>query len=123
VSILEEASLIERHIYGKTHVLEINNKDIASSLDILAPTKNIKVQKGTCLLDALKRVAIVETKKLKGIEQVVAVNGDEGFFIYEKDGELCEQTVRKCTLNDDVTVTWKKLEPIAKMRLNIEIED
>ncbi|ETA67781.1 MAG: hypothetical protein PWQ51_1235 [Methanolobus sp.] len=123
VSILEEASLIERHIYGKTHVLEINNKDVASSLDILAPTKSIKVKKGTSLLDALKRVAIVETKKLKGIEQVVAVNGDEGFYIYEKEGELCDQTVQKCTLSDDVTITWKKLEPIAKMRLNIEIED
>ena len=107
----------------KTHVLEINNKDVASSLDILAPTKSIKVKKGTSLLDALKRVAIVETKKLKGIEQVVAVNGDEGFYIYEKEGELCDQTVQKCTLSDDVTITWKKLEPIAKMRLNIEIEE
>nr|WP_321496736.1 helix-turn-helix domain-containing protein [uncultured Methanolobus sp.] len=123
VSILEEASLIERHIYGKTHVLEINNKDVASSLDILAPTKCIKVKKGTNLLDALKRVAIVETKKLKGIEQVVAVNGDEGFYIYEKNGELCDQTVQKCTLSDNVTIIWKKLEPIAKMRLNIEIEE
>jgi hypothetical protein len=54
---------------------------------------------------------------------VVAVNGDEGFYIYEKEGELCDQTVQKCTLSDDVTITWKKLEPIAKMRLNIEIED
>ena len=123
VSILEEASLIERHIYGKTHVLEINNKDVASSLDILAPTKCIKVKKGTNLLDALKRVAIVETKKLKGIEQVVAVNGDEGFYIYEKNGELCDQTVQKCTLSDNVTIIWKKLEPIAKMRLNIEVEE
>jgi DNA-binding transcriptional ArsR family regulator len=123
VSILEEASLIERHIYGKTHVLEINNKDVASSLDILAPTKTVKAKKGSNLLDSLKKVAIVETKKIKGIEQVVAVNGDEGFFIYEKDGELCNQTVQKYILSDDVTITWKKLEPVAKLRLNIEIED
>ncbi|MDW7732711.1 MAG: winged helix-turn-helix domain-containing protein [Methanolobus sp.] len=45
VSILEEANLIKRHIYGKTHVLGINNKDVARSLDILAPVKNVKVKK------------------------------------------------------------------------------
>jgi hypothetical protein len=28
----------------------------------------------------------VKTKKSKGIEQVVAVNVDEGFYIYEKRG-------------------------------------
>ncbi|WP_319508736.1 winged helix-turn-helix domain-containing protein [uncultured Methanolobus sp.] len=123
VSILEDASLIERHIYGKTHVLEINNKNVASSLDILAPTKTVKIKKGSCLLDALKEAAIIETKKRNGIEQVIATNGDEGFYIYEMNGELHNQTVQKCILTDDVTIIWKKLEPIAKLRLNVEVED
>jgi DNA-binding transcriptional ArsR family regulator len=123
VSILEEASLIERHIYGKTHVLEINNKDVTSSLDILAPTKTVKVKKGSSLLDALKKVAIIETKKRNGIEQVVATNGDEGFYIYEMDGKLCDQTVQKCALKEKSTIILKKLEPVAKLRLNIEVEE
>jgi hypothetical protein len=33
-------------------------------------------------------VAIIETKKLNGKEQVIATNGDEGFFIYELNGEF-----------------------------------
>ena len=123
VSILEKANLIKRHIYGKTHVLGINNKDVARSLDILAPTKNVKVKKGSNLLDILREVAIIETKKLKGIEQVVATNGDEGFYIYEVNGELCDETVQKCIFKEDATVVWKKLEPIAKLRLNIQIEN
>jgi DNA-binding transcriptional ArsR family regulator len=123
VSILEKANLIERHIYGKTHVLEIRNKDVAKSLDILAPTKNIKVKKGSTFIDVLKEVAIIETKIMKGIEQVVATNGDEGFYIYEINGELCNQTVKECMFNENVTIVWKKLEPIAKLRLNIKVED
>ncbi|WP_406656342.1 winged helix-turn-helix domain-containing protein [Methanolobus sp. ZRKC2] len=123
VSILEGANLIQRHIYGKTHVLGINNKDVAKSLDILAPTKCVKVKKGSNLLDILKEVAIIETKRLRGVEQVVATNGDEGFYIYELNGEPRNQTVQKCIFKEDATVVWKKLEPIAKLRLNIEIEE
>lgn len=123
VSILEEANLIERRIYGKTHVIEVNNKDVTSSLDVLAPSKTIKVKRGTCLLEALKEVAIIETKKRNGIEQVVATNGDEGFYIYEMNGEFCDQTVQKCILKNNSTITWKKLEPVAKLRLNIEVEE
>ncbi|KXS44752.1 MAG: putative transcriptional regulator [Methanolobus sp. T82-4] len=123
VSILEEANLIKRQIYGKTHVLGINNKDVARSLDILAPTKDVKVKKGSNLLDVLKEVAIIETKRLNGKEQVIATNGDEGFFIYELNGEFCNQTVQKCTIRENSTVVWKKLEPIAKLRLNIRVDD
>lgn len=122
INILENASLIERRIYGKTHVIEINNKDIASSLDILAPTKTVKVKKGTSLLAALKDAAIIETKLIKDIEQIVAINGDEGFYTYEQNGDLCNQTVQTYKLNQDVVIIWKKLEPIAKLRLNVEIE-
>ncbi|MDY0387879.1 MAG: ArsR family transcriptional regulator [Methanolobus sp.] len=123
VSILENANLIERKIHGSTHILNIKNKDVARSLDILAATKNIKVKKGTNLLDALKEVAIIETKKVNGIEQVVATDGDEGFYIYELNGKLSDQTVEKCVLKEKSTVVWKKLEPVAKLRINIEVED
>ncbi|MBN2110184.1 MAG: winged helix-turn-helix transcriptional regulator [Methanosarcinaceae archaeon] len=121
VSILENANIIERRIYGKTHVLGISNKDVASSLDILAPVKNVKVKKGSNLLDILKGVAIIETRKRNGKEHVIATNGDEGYYIYELNGELCNQAVQKCTFREDATVVWKKLEPIAKLRLNIEV--
>lgn len=50
VNILEAANLVKRNIFGKTHVLELNNKNTASSLDVLAPIRNIEVMKGTnCL--------------------------------------------------------------------------
>ncbi|ETA66955.1 MAG: hypothetical protein PWQ75_1992 [Methanolobus sp.] len=123
VNILEDANLVKRNIYGKTHVLELNNKDVAKSLDILAPTKTVEVKKGTNLLDALKEVAIIETKKLRGKDHVISTNGDEGFFIYELDGQFCDQTVQNCIFRKDVTVVWKKLEPVAKLCLNIKVRD
>ena len=123
VNILEDANLVKRNVYGKTHVLQLNNKDVARSLDILAPTKTIEVKKGTNLLDILKEVAIIETKKLRGKDHVISTNGDEGFFIYEMDGQFCEQTVQNCIFRKDATVIWKKLEPVAKLCLNIKVKN
>ncbi|MDW7732712.1 MAG: hypothetical protein SCH66_09835 [Methanolobus sp.] len=68
-------------------------------------------------------MAIIKTKKLNGKEQVIATNGDEGFYIYELNGDLCSKTVQKCTFKEDSTVVLKKLESIAKLRLNIQVDD
>ncbi|SFM26327.1 ArsR/SmtB family transcription factor [Methanolobus profundi] len=123
VNILEDANLVTRNIYGKTHVLQLNNKDVARSLDVLAPIKTVEIKKGTNLLDILKDVVIIETKKLRGKEHVISTNGDKGFFIYEIDGQFCDQTVQNCVFRKDTTVVWKKLEPVAKLRLNIKVKD
>ncbi|WP_321431001.1 winged helix-turn-helix domain-containing protein [uncultured Methanolobus sp.] len=123
VNILEKADLIKRNIYGKTHVLELNNKNIAKSLDILAPIKSVEVKKGTNLLDVLKEIAVIETKKLRGKDHIISTNGEEGFFIYELDGQFCDQTVQNCVFRKDSTVVWKKLEPVAKLRLKIKVTE
>ncbi|WP_242492674.1 hypothetical protein [Methanolobus psychrotolerans] len=101
----------------------MNNKDIARSLDILAPIKTVEVKKRANLLDILKDVAIIETKKLRGKDHVISTNGDEGFFIYELDGQFYDQTVQNCIFRKDATVVWKKLEPVAKLRLKIKVRD
>ena len=65
VKILEDADLIERKKFGRTHVLSINTKNIYNSLDYFAPTKKIEVEKGANLLDILKSVSAVEIKGLE----------------------------------------------------------
>lgn len=122
-TILEEAQLIERKVYGKTHVLKLNNKNIVSALDILAPTKNIEVPKGTTLLEILKKVAVVELRQEDNLESIISTNGEEGFFLYEIDGESPNETVKNCTFDKDAVVEWKKLEAVTKIRINVKIKD
>ncbi|MBC7086142.1 MAG: ArsR family transcriptional regulator [Methanomethylovorans sp.] len=122
-TILEEAQLIERKVYGKTHVLKLNNKNIVSALDVLAPTKYIEVPKGTTLLEALKKVAVVEVRQDDDFENVVSTNGEEGFFVYEVDGKFPDKTVKDCRFEKDAIVEWKKLEAVTKLKINIKVKD
>lgn len=123
VRILEDAELVERQRFGNSHILRINTKNIYTVLDNFAPTMEVEVEKGTNLLDILKKVSSVEVKKVGNREAVVSTGGEEGFFVYEVDGKLSEKTVHECRFDKNVTVEWKKLEPITRLKLDITVKD
>ena len=122
VKILEDAGLVDRTRFGKTDILKLNASKVYTILDRFAPTKSVEVEKGTTLLEALRKVSAVEVKQVGDRDAVVATDGDQGFYIYEIDGNFSDKTVHECTFDQDATVKWKKLEPITKMKLNINIK-
>lgn len=121
-NILEAADLIQRKIYGKTHVLQLNNKNIFHALDIFAPSRTVEVEKGATLLQALKKAAVVEVKNVHGQDNIVSTNGEEGFFVYDVDGEFSEQNVSEYKFEKEGTVMWKKLEPISILKVNVKFK-
>jgi Predicted transcriptional regulator len=121
-NILEAADLIQRKVYGKTHVLQLNNKNIFNALDIFAPSRTVEVQKGATLLEALKKAAVVEVKNVHGQDNIVSTNGEDGFFIYEVDGEFSDQNVNEFRFDREATVLWKKLEPISILKVNVKFK-
>ncbi|ADI74723.1 transcriptional regulator, ArsR family [Methanohalobium evestigatum Z-7303] len=123
IRILENAELVERQKFGNSHILKVNTENIYTILDKFAPTKDIEVERGTNLLDILKKVSSVEVKKIGDREAVVSTDGDEGFFVYEVNGKMSDKTVHECTFEDDAIVEWKKLEPITRLKLDINIKD
>lgn len=122
VNVLEEAGLITRKIFGKSHVLCVNNRNIYTALDLFTPKKRVQIKKGTCLLEVLEQIAVVEVKNIRGLESVVSTNGEEGFFVYEVDGEFSNKNVRDFRLEKDATISWKKLEPITRIELDVTID-
>lgn len=120
-NILEAAALIQRKVYGKTHVLKLNNRNLFNALDMFAPSKTVEVDKGSTLLEALKKVAVVEVRNIRGQENVVSTNGEEGFFVYEVNGEFSDKTVNNFTFDKNSTVMWKKLEPVSVLKVKVKV--
>lgn len=123
VKILEEADLVERKIFGKTHVLKPNRENIYLAMNVFAPTKSIEVEKGTSLLDALRGVAAIKVQKKGDREVIVSTDGEEGLYVYEIDGEFSDKSVQNCILDEDTTIEWKKLEPVTKIKLDIHVKE
>jgi hypothetical protein len=64
----------------------------------------------------------VEIKKMGNRVKVVSTDGEEGFYIYEVDGKLSDKTVDEYEFYEDAVVEWKKLVPVTKKRLLVNIK-
>jgi DNA-binding transcriptional ArsR family regulator len=122
IKILEKAGLIERKRIGNTHMIGIKLNNVYSFLDRFAENRNLEVEPGTTLLEALKSVAAVEVTKMGDRLKVVSTDGEEGFYIYEVDGKFSDKTVDEYVFYEDVVVEWKKLVPVTKKRLLVNIK-
>ncbi len=122
IKILEIAGLIERKKYGKTHVLRSNIENMDKLLDVLADTCEVKVPRGSNILEALKKVSGVEVIEVREKEFVISIDGEEGFYMYEVNGKLPDTTVEDFKIEHDSTIDWKKLVPVIRKRILVKIE-
>ena len=122
VKVLEKAKLVERKKFGNTHMIGIKLNNVYSFLDHFAENRRLEVDEGTSLLEALKSVTAVEVRKMGDRVKVVATDGEEGFYVYEVDGKFSDKTVDEYTFYEDTIVEWKKLIPITKKRLFVNIK-
>ncbi|MDI9394073.1 MAG: ArsR family transcriptional regulator [Euryarchaeota archaeon] len=122
VKILEKAELIERKKFGNTHMIGIKINNVYSFLDHFAENRTLEIEEGTSLLEALKSVAAIEVRKMGDKIKVVSTDGEEGFYVYEVDGKLSDKTVDEYEFYEDSVVEWKKLIPVTKKRLFINIK-
>ncbi|MDV0446671.1 hypothetical protein MsAg5_05210 [Methanosarcinaceae archaeon Ag5] len=122
IKILEDAGLIERKIFGKTHVLSLKKNSFNTAFDAFAPVKKLEVEKGTTLMEAFKSVAIVEVKNIGGRNFIVAADGEEGYFLYEVNGKLIDKRAEEFVLEEDAVVSWKRLEPVTKKKLVVSVK-
>lgn len=121
VKILERAKLVERRRFGKTHVLRAKLDALYSALDELAPVHEVRVKKGTTVLEALKRIAGVRVERRRGREYVVSIDGEEGYYLYSIDGSFPEVGMEKFVVEQSITVELKKLVPIRRKVLRIAL--
>lgn len=122
VNILEEAGLIERTKFGRTHVLKSRMENMQKALDELADSCEISMPEGSSIFETLKKVSGVEVKEVRDKEFVVSIDGEQGFYMYEVNGQPPDTTVKEFTVEKDSVIEWKKLVPVTRKRIFVKIE-
>ena len=120
--LLGKAGLIEIREFGKTHVLGSKIKNMYSILDELSDSYEVKLQKGASILEALKKVSGVELKTVGDKEFVMAIDGEEGLYIYEVNGNSPSSTTEDFKIEKDCTIEWKKLIPVTRKKIFVKIK-
>ncbi|MBS7623551.1 helix-turn-helix domain-containing protein [Candidatus Bathyarchaeota archaeon] len=121
VRILENAGLIERREYGRSHILTAKTSRMESMLDELASVSTIELPRGSSVLDALRKTCLVDTKRVDGNEYIVSIDGREGFYLYEVNNRLADVSMNKYRLKGDVEIALKRMIPVTERRIMVKV--
>ncbi|NOZ82373.1 MAG: helix-turn-helix domain-containing protein [Euryarchaeota archaeon] len=121
--VLEGAGLVECRRFGRTLVLRASFEPLYRALDELASVHRVRVERNTTVLEALKRVAGVRVERKGDMEYVTSIDGEDGLYIYEVDGEFPEVGMHRYTLAESAEVVLKKLVPVRRKVLRVEVEE
>ncbi|MFZ2455117.1 MAG: winged helix-turn-helix domain-containing protein [Candidatus Altiarchaeia archaeon] len=121
---LEEANLVTRHTMGNTHVVRIQEnwgEKLNSIWMLLDEPLILKTNKGTTLSDILKTIPGIDIKKTSRGEYIHAIDGKEGYFVYEINGELVDRPINACEITKNSEVEIKRLIPAYDKKIRIDV--
>jgi DNA-binding transcriptional ArsR family regulator len=122
VRILENAELVKSKIFGKTHVLSVNKEKLYEAMEAFGEEYGIEVQKGASIVEVLKEVAGVGIKRIEDNEFLVAIDDEEGFYIYEVDGNSPNTPINEYKMEKDGEIEIKRLVPVLKKRVKVKVK-
>ena len=123
VKVLEKAGLVRRKKIGNVHLLSANLDALGKTFEPIVEEQNVEAVKGSTIFDILKQIPGIEMKEYNGSKFITSVDGEEGLYIYEVDGEVPEKAVNEYKLEKDVILQLKKLIPVTKKKIKIEVRD
>jgi DNA-binding transcriptional ArsR family regulator len=121
VKILEEAELVTRKTFGKTHVLTVNRAKLYEALETFSEDYEIEAREGTSILEALKDVAGIGIKKVGDKEFIASIDDEEGFYIYEVNGKTPDLPINEYKMEGISEIEIKRLVPVLKKRVKVTV--
>ena len=121
VKILEEVGLINKRIFGNTHLLNTRIKNLEDVLEPFIVESTVKVNNKKSIFDALKQTPGVKIKKVGKHQYIKSIDGENGYYIYEVNGELPKQPIEEYKIHKDVTLDLKKLVTVKKKKINVKV--
>ncbi|MBS7626522.1 helix-turn-helix domain-containing protein [Candidatus Bathyarchaeota archaeon] len=121
VRILEKAGLIERREYGRSHILRARGDRIYGIFDAFAERLNVKLSRGSSVLDALKMTCAVETKRVNDSELLISIDGKEGYYLYEVNSRLADIPMNNYKVKNNDEILLKRLIPITEKKITVNI--
>lgn len=119
--LLEEKGLVEKKTFGRTKILKAKANRLYNLMDYFGDDIKVEVPRGSNIIDALKQVAGVRVERVNERGFVTSIDGEEGFYIYEVNGELPNVPMDKFRLEENVTVELKKILHVRKKKLEITV--
>jgi len=122
IKILEDAGLVDKKVFGNTYVLTAKIKNLENTLETFTQEATIELEKKKSIFEALKQIPSIEIKKVGNHYYIKSIDGEEGYYIYEIDGNLPTKPIDEYTIDKNVTLDLKKIVTVKKKKIKINVE-
>lgn len=122
IKILEKANLINKKIFGNTHILSAKSNKIEEILNPFVKKTQIQTQKNKSIFDALKQIPGIQIEKQGNNRYIKSIDGEEGYYIYEVNGKLPKKPIDKYKISRNISLDIKKLVTLEKRKIKIKIK-
>lgn len=122
IKILEDVGLIDKKVFGNTYVLTAKIKNLENVLETFIEEATIETEKKKSIFEALKQIPSIEIKKVGNHYYIKSIDGEDGYYIYEIDGNLPTKPIDEYTIDKNVTLDLKKIVSIKKKKIKINIK-
>lgn len=123
IKILEGAGLINKKIFGNTHILSTKFKNLEAAFEPFIQESSIELDKKKSIFDALQQIPGIEIKKVGNNYYIKSIDGEDGYFIYEVDGKLPKKPIDEYKIEKNVTLDLKKLVSVKKKKINVNVKN
>jgi len=123
IKILEEVKLINRRIFGNTHLLSAKITNLESALEPFIEESTVEIEKKKSIFHALRQIPGIEIKKIGANYYIRSIDDEEGYYIYEVDGKLPSKPIDKYMLEKNINLDLKKLITVQKKKIKINIKN
>jgi DNA-binding transcriptional ArsR family regulator len=122
---LEDAGLVVRRRVGNTHLIKIPEdrmERLSSIWKLLDEPLVLEARKGASLADVLGTMPEIDIKNTKQGCYINAVDGREGYFVYEVDGRLTDKPINRYKVAGDMELEIKRLLPALDKKIRIKVK-
>ena len=123
IKILDEAGLINKRKIGNVHLLSSKSNSMDGLLEQFSEESKVKIDKNDTLIEAIKQIPGVETKEIDGKLYITSIDGEEGYYLYEVDGNLPKIPINKYKPKRNVNVNLKKIVTINKKKIKVKLNE
>ena len=123
IKTLNKAGLINKRKIGNVHLLSSKSNSMDGLLEQFSEESKVKIDKNDTLIEAIKQISGVETKEIDGKLYITSIDGEDGYYLYEVDGNLPKIPINKYKPKRNVNVNLKKIVTINKKKIKVKLNE
>lgn len=123
INLLEDAGLVSRRKFGRSHVITAETSQLYKLPNFFEREQEVDVGGKATVLEILDSLGRIGVEKINGRDFVTSVNGDEGYYLYEINGNLPDKPMSEYVVKENSVIKLKRLVSVSGESIEVKVNE